>query len=168
MAALKKGRRKGLRLAIISDIKMPGMDGLTLLQRLREVVPDVPALLITGHGELDLAIQALRTGAFDLVQKPLDRDHLVAALNRAIETRRLRRELKDSQEALRKHAAELEQRVEERTAELKHALRAKDEFLHWLRMSCATRVGDLREDRIAETCTASALPKTTRRPPWRT
>src|SRR5581483_5038131 len=46
--------------AIISDIKMPGMDGLTLLRKIVELRPDTPTLLITGHGEHDLAIQALR------------------------------------------------------------------------------------------------------------
>ena len=133
--------------AVISDIKMPGMDGLTFLGHVRETFPDVPTLLITGHGQLDLAVQALRSGAFDLIQKPLDRDHLTAALGRAIETRRLRRELKESQEALRNYAAELEQRVEERTADLKQALQAKDEFLalisHELRTPVSVIFGNI-------------------------
>jgi two-component system, sensor histidine kinase and response regulator len=152
--------------AIISDIKMPGMDGLTLVSRVREMVPDVPTLLITGHGQLDLAIRALRAGAFDLVQKPLDRDHLVAALSRAIETRRLRREVKEAQEALRGHANELEQRVEERTVELKHALRAKDEFLalisHELRTPVSVIFGNVelmstRGDKLADDDKAAAM-----------
>src|SRR5919197_2316043 len=46
--------------AIVADIKMPGMDGLELLARIRELKPDVPTVLITGHGEQDLAVQALR------------------------------------------------------------------------------------------------------------
>jgi K+-sensing histidine kinase KdpD len=115
--------------AIISDIKMPGMDGLELLAKVREIAAEIPTLLVTGHGQTDLAIQALRVGAFDLIQKPLDRDYLVAALKRAVETRRLRAELRRKQEALEDYAQTLEERVFERTEELQKALKAKDEFL---------------------------------------
>src|SRR5579883_189325 len=76
---------------IISDIKMPGMDGLDLLARVSALYPDTPVILITGHGEHDLAIRALRGGAYDYIQKPIDRDSFIAALHRAIQTRRLRR-----------------------------------------------------------------------------
>src|SRR5437762_12847012 len=62
--------------AIITDIKMPGMDGIELLAKLRQLVPAVPVLLITGHGQTDLAISALRGGAYDLIQKPIDRHYI--------------------------------------------------------------------------------------------
>src|SRR6266516_678124 len=68
--------------AIVSDIKMPGMDGLALLHEIRELRPTTPTLMITGHGERDLAVQALRGGAYDFVQKPIDRDYFVALLER--------------------------------------------------------------------------------------
>ena len=64
--------------AIVSDIKMPGMDGLALLAKIQELRQDTPTLLITGHGEHDLAVRALRGGAYDFIQKPIDRDYLVA------------------------------------------------------------------------------------------
>ena len=94
--------------AIVSDIKMPGMDGLALLQEVRELRPRTPTLMITGHGERDLAVQALRGGAYDFVQKPIDRDYFVASLERAIELRRLARQVEEQQIALERHARVLE------------------------------------------------------------
>src|SRR3989442_15669010 len=85
---------------IVSDIKMPGMDGLALLAQIQALRPETPTLLITGHGEHDLAIQALRGGAYDFIQKPIDRDYVVAALRRAIQTHQLRRQVRDHQRAL--------------------------------------------------------------------
>src|SRR5438128_10081031 len=79
---------------IVSDIKMPGMDGLALLAQIQALRPETPTLLITGHGEHQLAIQALRGGAYDYLQKPLDRDDVVAAVQRALQTHHLRRQVK--------------------------------------------------------------------------
>jgi signal transduction histidine kinase len=84
--------------AIVSDIKMPGMDGLALLGEIKNLRPGTPTLLITGHGERELTVQALRGGAYDFIQKPIERDYLVAALIRAIEKRRLDRELEEQRE----------------------------------------------------------------------
>jgi PAS domain S-box-containing protein len=94
--------------AIVSDIKMPGMDGLALLHEIRELRPTTPTLMITGHGERDLAVQALRGGAYDFVQKPIDRDYFVASLERAIQLRRLDREVEQQRLALERHARVLE------------------------------------------------------------
>src|SRR5206468_11178697 len=58
--------------AIVTDIKMPGMDGLQLLGEIRTHWPDIPTLMITGHAEQDLVVHALRGGAFDFIQKPID------------------------------------------------------------------------------------------------
>src|SRR5260221_11341997 len=115
--------------AIISDIKMPGMDGLALLTRTKELRPETPTLRIPGHGENDLTIQALRGGAYDFIQKPLDRDYFVAALQRAIQAYGLRRQVREQQQALERHAQSLEALVEERTRELVEANAAKDAFL---------------------------------------
>jgi two-component system, OmpR family, phosphate regulon sensor histidine kinase PhoR len=91
--------------AIVTDIKMPGMDGLALLGEIKKMRPSTPTLLITGHGERDLTVQALRGGAYDFIQKPIERDYLVAALMRATEKRRLDRELEEQRE---RHARVLE------------------------------------------------------------
>src|SRR5205809_7529947 len=81
--------------AIVSDIKMPGMDGLALLAKIQELRPNTPTLLITGHGEHDLAVQALRGGAYDFIQKPFDREYFVASLRRAVQMRQLTRQVKE-------------------------------------------------------------------------
>ncbi len=114
---------------IVSDIKMPGMDGLAFLARIQEMRPDTPTLLITGHGDHNLAIQALRGGAYDFIQKPIERDYFVAALRRALQTRQLRKQVVEQQQALEDHAKSLEETVQERTRELVQANAAKDEFI---------------------------------------
>src|SRR5437867_3359746 len=98
--------------AIVTDIKMPGMDGLALLAEIRARRPDTPTLMITGHGEHALAIQALRGGAYDFIQKPIDRDDVVASLHRAILAHALSRRVKDRQLALERCASELERIAE--------------------------------------------------------
>jgi signal transduction histidine kinase len=115
--------------AIVSDVKMPGMDGIELLSHVKEIRPDTPVLLITGHGDHGLAIQALRGGAYDYILKPIDRDAFVAALQRAIQTRQLRRKVVEQQLALALHAQSLERLVEKRTRELVSANATKDKFL---------------------------------------
>lgn len=115
--------------AIVSDIKMPGMDGLAFLAKIQEMRPDTPTLLITGHGDHSLAIQALRGGAYDFIQKPIERDYFVAALRRAIQTRQLRRQVVEQQQTLENYAKSLEETIQERTRELIEANAAKDEFI---------------------------------------
>src|SRR5437899_5027059 len=105
--------------AIVTDIKMPGMDGLELLAEIRTQRPDTPTLMITGHGEHDLVVQALRSGAYDFIPKPIDRDYFVASLRRAIQTQDLTRRVKEQQLALERHLNELEAIVEERTRDLR-------------------------------------------------
>src|SRR5215207_9663170 len=61
--------------AIVADVAMPGMDGLELLAHVRQLQPDTPTLLMTGHGDQDLAQRAIREGAHEYLQKPLDREH---------------------------------------------------------------------------------------------
>jgi two-component system, sensor histidine kinase and response regulator len=115
--------------AIVSDIKMPGMDGLALLGKIRELRQNTPTLLITGHGDHNLAIQALRGGAYDFIQKPIDRDYFVAALRRAIQTHQLQLQVLEQQSALEEYAKSLELKVQERTKELLKANAAKDDFI---------------------------------------
>ena len=118
--------------AVVTDIKMPGMDGLELLAELRALRPDTPTLMITGHGEHDLVVHALRAGAYDFIQKPIDRDYFVASLCRAIATRALSRQCKQQQLALERHLSELEAIVEARTRELRQTNKVIESPFRWM------------------------------------
>ncbi|NUS70706.1 MAG: sigma-54-dependent Fis family transcriptional regulator [Ensifer adhaerens] len=74
---------------VISDIRMPGMDGMTLLQRIREIDAEVPVILVTGHGDVQLAVRAMREGAYDFVEKPFATQMLAGTIRRALDWRAL-------------------------------------------------------------------------------
>ena len=74
---------------VVSDVRLPGADGRALLERLHRIDPDLPVILITGHGDISMAVAALRGGAVDFLAKPYPADALVASVRRALERRRL-------------------------------------------------------------------------------
>jgi two-component system C4-dicarboxylate transport response regulator DctD len=74
---------------VISDIRLPGMDGLVLMREILRIDPELPVVLITGHGDVALAVQAMRDGAYDFVEKPFLPDYLVDVSKRALEKRAL-------------------------------------------------------------------------------
>ncbi len=87
---------------LLSDVRMPGMDGLTLLQRARAHHPDMIAILLTAYGSVELAVEAMKSGAYDFLTKPVNLDHLDLLLQRALRSRdmesenlQLRQELDD-------------------------------------------------------------------------
>jgi two-component system nitrogen regulation response regulator NtrX len=77
---------------VLLDIKMPGEDGLKVLRRLRQAHPDLPVVMISGHGTIETAVEATRLGAYDFLPKPLDSDKLVIVSRNAAEQHRLVRE----------------------------------------------------------------------------
>ncbi|VXB46115.1 C4-dicarboxylate transport transcriptional regulatory protein DctD [Burkholderia sp. 8Y] len=87
---------------IVSDIRLPGASGLDLLAQCRERAPDVPVILVTGHGDISMAVQAMRDGAYDFIEKPFASERLVEAVRRALE----RRTLVLENQALRRELAE--------------------------------------------------------------
>jgi len=74
---------------VVSDIRMHGMDGMTLLQRIREVDAEIPVILVTGHGDVQLAVKAMREGVYDFIEKPFTAQHLAAIARRAMDRRSL-------------------------------------------------------------------------------
>jgi len=101
---------------IISDIRMPEMDGIELLKRVKDLNPNMMVIMVTAYPELDMAVEAMRLGAYDFIIKPADLDLILLSVRKALEKRRLEEEL----EAYHKH---LEGLVEERTAGLRQAYR---------------------------------------------
>jgi len=75
--------------AVLSDIRMPELDGIALLAAIHEKDADLPVILITGHGDVAMAVEAIKKGAYHFLQKPVDDDAIFATLERAIERRRL-------------------------------------------------------------------------------
>ncbi len=78
--------------AVLLDIKMPGMDGMELQRRLRELAPNSLVVMITAHGTIETAVEALKNGAFDYLTKPIDPDELSRVVSKALEHRRLQNE----------------------------------------------------------------------------
>ncbi|MBB4105764.1 sigma-54-dependent transcriptional regulator [Allorhizobium borbori] len=74
---------------VVSDIRMPGMDGMTLLQRVRELDVEIPVILLTGHADVQLAVTAMRAGVYDFIEKPFTAQHLAGIIRRAMDRRSL-------------------------------------------------------------------------------
>jgi two-component system response regulator FixJ len=69
---------------VVTDIRMPGIDGLELMRRLTAEGCRFPVIMITGHGDIHLAVEAMKLGAFDFLEKPFDDDTMIAAINAAL------------------------------------------------------------------------------------
>jgi two-component system, NtrC family, response regulator AtoC len=84
-----KSSPRGTFDVVISDLRMPGMDGMQLLRALVEEDPGLPVIILTAHGSVDTAVEAVKAGAFDFLEKPFDRAQIDKILGKAISTRRL-------------------------------------------------------------------------------
>ena len=77
---------------ILTDLRMAGLDGLAILRRAKELLPDAEVVVITGHGDVKTAVEAIKRGAADFVTKPFQFDELMHVLHTALEQRRLKNE----------------------------------------------------------------------------
>ena len=101
---------------VLTDIRMPVMDGIELLRRIKLQNPETEVIMVTGHGDMDLAIESLKHEATDFIVKPIKDEALEVALNRALERISLRRQL-------REYTENLEELVQEKSAKLVQAER---------------------------------------------
>ncbi|MBX9465360.1 MAG: sigma-54 dependent transcriptional regulator [Aquamicrobium sp.] len=116
----------GFHGVLITDIRMPGMDGMTLLARVRDIDADVPVILVTGHGDVQLAVRAMREGAYDFIEKPFSAQHLADVAKRALDRRTLVLENRVLRAAAG-HPDDIESRLPGRSAamiDLRYRLRA--------------------------------------------
>lgn len=98
---------------VLTDVRMPDIDGLTLQRRLAELGNRVPVIVMTGHGDVPIAVEALKTGASDFLEKPFDDQHLLRAIGVALEASEAARVRRESEDALRARLESLTPRERE-------------------------------------------------------
>ena len=107
---------------VITDLQMPGIGGMEVLRRVKERSPETPVLVITAYGDIEVAVAAMKAGAFDFLGKPFHRDHLVMTVHKALERRRMGQEI----EALRRQAAGVERPIVHASPAMARALEIAD------------------------------------------
>ena len=157
LATLREGREFAL---VLTDLMMPGMDGIALLHAAREIDPRIVGVMMTGHGTVSTAVSAMKEGALDYIEKPFKLSALVPVLARALEARRLRIENEALQQRLRDRTLELEaanRELESFAFSVSHDLRAP---LRTIQGFAGLLVESLGEQATAETIEYTGMVKT--------
>lgn len=98
---------------IITDVRMPDMDGIALLRKLKEIACPMPVIIITGHGDIPLAVEAMKIGAIDFIEKPYEDDILLGSVKRALEQRQKKTNQDTDIAEIEKRIASLTQREQQ-------------------------------------------------------
>lgn len=114
--------RQNLPPIVLTDVKMPGIDGIEVLKRVKEIDPDTEVIVITGHGDMEVAIRSLQLGASDFITKPVSDDALSIALKRAEQKLEMKRRLKE-------YTHDLESMVKAATEELRRRYEFEDKLI---------------------------------------
>ena len=85
---------------VLLDVKMPGMDGIEVLERLRNMNESLPVVVVSGHGTISTAVEATKKGAFDFIEKPFASDRVLVSLRNALDSRQLRDEVRTLKKAV--------------------------------------------------------------------
>jgi len=112
---------------VMTDIKMPGMDGIEVLQKIKEYNPEAEVIIITGHGDIDNAIEALKFGASDFINKPIRDEVLTVAIQRAQEKLAIKRQLKEYTENLEFKVQQATQEVQRKSNFLAKLIRSSND-----------------------------------------
>jgi len=134
---------------LLTDLMMPEMDGITLINAARKIDETLGAIVMTGHGTIDTAVQAMQRGALDYILKPFKLNVILPVISRALDVQRLRRENAELQERERRRSEELAaayQDLESFSYSISHDLRAPlrtiDSFAQMLKEDFADRLGE--------------------------
>jgi two-component system response regulator FixJ len=143
---------------VVSDVRMPGMDGLTLLRRLRAGGSALPLILITGHGDISMAVTAMKAGAFDFLEKPFEADALLAAIESALRLRSSDANAEDAETARRR----LEKLTSREYEVLDHLVAGKSNKEAAAKLGISPRTVEFHRAHIMEKTGAKGLPELVR------
>jgi sigma-B regulation protein RsbU (phosphoserine phosphatase) len=131
---------------IITDVNLPGMDGIELLEKVRGIDANLPVIVITGFNDIDIAISALKKGAFDFILKPFKNDQILISVEKALERRRLLNENIKLMEALKAKNRELEllnEKIRARNLEIENELEIASNLQRCLFPAALPSIGGL-------------------------
>jgi two-component system C4-dicarboxylate transport response regulator DctD len=102
-AAVLETLRANDPVVILTDLRMPGWDGLDFIREIKRLDSELPVILMTGYGDISIAVDAMKHGAYDFIEKPIDANRLLESIQRAVDKRRLNLSLSETREKLEQH-----------------------------------------------------------------